>query len=388
MQQTISPLAPADRVSTLELFFDLVFVFTITQVSDLLLHAQTSTELARPFLLLTLIWWMYGGYAWLTNNVGTTRPLNRVLVLTAMAGFLVMALAVPQAFERDGLAFGLAYLLVNVIHAALFTRAPNQSARAILQIAPFNIGTALLVVLASVISPAWGWLCWVAAVAILAVVPFFGRVGDFAVEPAHFVERHGLVLLIALGESIISIGVGAADEPVTLALVLAAVLTLALNAALWWSYFAQDDQRAEHALRSVTGGERARMALYAYGYAHLIMIAGIVVLATGIKQEIAQLHAATPFTTSALLASGITLYLLGDVLFRRTIHVPSSRLRMGMALVSLLTIPLGVWAGGLAQVGALLVLFVIILGWEHAAAKSASRPTAQEPQRPDTMEVS
>ncbi len=369
MQQTISPLAPADRVSTLELFFDLVFVFTITQVSDLLLHAQTSTELARPFLLLTLIWWMYGGYAWLTNNVGTTRPLNRVLVLTAMAGFLVMALAVPHAFDRDGLAFGLAYLLVNVIHAALFTRAPNQSA-------------------ASVISPAWGWLCWVAAVAILAVVPFFGRVGDFAVEPAHFVERHGLVLLIALGESIISIGVGAADEPVTLALVLAAVLTLALNAALWWSYFAQDDQRAEHALRSVTGGERARMALYAYGYAHLIMIAGIVVLATGIKQEIAQLHAATPFTTSALLASGITLYLLGDVLFRRTIHVPSSRLRMGMALVSLLTIPLGVWAGGLAQVGALLVLFVIILGWEHAAAKSASRPTAQEPQRPDTMEVS
>jgi low temperature requirement protein LtrA len=175
--------------------------------------------LARPFLLLTLIWWMYGGYAWLTNNVGTTRPLNRVLVLTAMAGFLVMALAVPQAFERHGLAFGLAYLLVNVIHAALATRAPTQSARAILQIAPFNIGTALLAVLASAVPPAWSWLCWVAAVAILAVVPLFGRVGDFAVEPAHFVERHGLVLLIALGESIISIGVGAADEPVTLSLV-------------------------------------------------------------------------------------------------------------------------------------------------------------------------
>jgi low temperature requirement protein LtrA len=364
-----------------------VFVFTITQVSDLLLHAQTLVELARPFLLLTLIWWMYGGYAWLTNNVGTTRPLNRVLVLTAMAGFLVMALAVPQAFERDGLAFGLAYLLVNVIHAALFTRAPNQSARAILQIAPFNIGTALLVVLASAVPPAWSWLCWVAAVAILAVVPLFGRVGDFAVEPAHFVERHGLVLLIALGESIISIGVGAADEPVTLSLVTAAVLTLALNAALWWSYFAQDDQRAEHALRRVSGGERARMALYAFGYAHLIMIAGIVVLATGIKQEIAQLHAATSFTTSALLASGITLYLLGDVLFRRAVRIPSSRLRLGMALVSLVTIPLGMWAGGLVQVGGLLVLFILMLSWEHAAAKVASRQTAEELQQPDTVEV-
>ena len=121
--------------------------------------------------------------------------------------------------------------------------------------------------------------------------------------------------------------------------------------------------------------------------AHLIMIAGIVVLATGSKQEIAQLHAATSFATSALLASGITLYLLGDVLFRRTIRIPSSRLRLGMALVSLLTIPLGMWAGGLAQVGRLLVLFVIMLSWEHAAAKATSQQTAEEIQRPDTVEV-
>lgn len=386
MQQTISKLETSERVSTLELFFDLVFVFTITQVSDLLLHAHGLLEFARPVLLLALIWWMYGGYAWLTNNVGTTRLLSRILVLAAMACFLVMALATPQAFERDGLAFGLAYLLVNTIHAALFTQAPNQSARAIWRIAPFNIGTALLVVLASVVSPTWSWLCWVAAVAILAVVPFFGRVGDFAVEPAHFVERHGLVVLIALGESIISIGVGAADEPVTLELVLAAVLALALNAALFWSYFAQDDQQAEHALRSASGGERARMALYAFGYAHLIMIAGIVVLATGIKQEIAQLHAVTPMTTSALLASGITLYLVGDVLFRRVIHISSSYPRLIMALASLATIPLGMWAGGLTQVGALLVLLVIVLGWEHAALKVASQHATKELQQPDIVE--
>src|SRR5215213_9063360 len=139
--------ASAARVSTLELFFDLVFVFTITQVSELILHAHNLQEVARAFLVLAIIWWMYGGYAWLTNNVGTAQPLNRMLVLVAMAGFLVMALSVPQAFGRDGLAFGLAYLLVNVIHAALFTRAPNQSAQAIGRIAPFNIGTALLVVL-------------------------------------------------------------------------------------------------------------------------------------------------------------------------------------------------------------------------------------------------
>jgi len=111
------------------------------------------------------------------------------------------------------------------------------------------------------------------------------------------------------------------------------------------------------------------MALYAFGYAHLIMIAGIVLMATGVKQLIAQLHEATPLATSALLAIGIALYLLGDVLFRRAIRIPSSRLRLSTALVSLLTMPLGIWAGGLAQVCALLVLFVVILTWEHAAAK-------------------
>jgi low temperature requirement protein LtrA len=358
---------PAVRVSTLELFFDLVFVFTITQVSDLILHAHALLEVAGAFLVLTLIWWMYGGYAWLTNNVGTTQPLNRFLVLTAMAGFLVMALSVPQAFGRDGLAFGLAYLLVNVIHAALFTRAPDtSSAQAIWRIAPFNIGTASLIVLAGVVTPPWNSLLWIGAVAVLATVPFFGKVGDFAIQPAHFVERHGLVLIIALGESIISIGVGAAGEPVSLSLVTAAVLALALTAALWWSYFSQDEQLAEHALNSVSGGARARMALYAFGYAQLIMIAGIVLMAAGIKQLIQHLHEPTSLTTSVLLASGIALYLLGDVVFRRSVHIPSSRPRLIMMVVSLATIPLGVWAGGLIQVVALLLLFIITLSWERA----------------------
>ena len=238
--------ASAARVSTLELFFDLVFVFTITQVSELILRAHNIQEVARAFLVLAIIWWMYGGYAWLTNNVGTAQPLNRVLVLVAMAGFLVMALSVPQVFGRDGLAFGLAYLLVNVIHAALLTHAPDHSsARAIWRIAPFNIGTALLVVIAGLVSPAWNLLFWITAVGVLVAVPLFGKVSGFSVQPAHFVERHGLVLLIALGESVVSIGVGAAGAPVTFELVTAAVLTLALPAALWWSYFDRDDQRAE-----------------------------------------------------------------------------------------------------------------------------------------------
>ena len=369
MEPTPRPdTGPVTRVSTLELFFDLVFVFTITQVSDLTLHARGPLELLRPLLVLALIWWMYGGYAWLTNNVGTAQALNQVLVLTAMAAFLVMALAVPEAFGRDGLAFGLAYLLVNCIHAALFTRAPDQSsARAIWQIAPFNISTALLVVVAALLPPAWGWLCWAGAVLVLATVPFFGKSDSFAVQPAHFVERHGLVVIIALGESIIAIGVGAAGAPLTLTLIVAAVLTLALNAALWWSYFSQDERLAEHALASVDGGQRARMALYAFGYAHLLMVAGIVLLATGIKQVIGQPQDAEPLATSAMLASGVALYLGGDVLFRRAVRIPARSARLVAAFASLLTIPLGQWAGGLAQIGGLLAVFGALLAFEHAA---------------------
>ncbi len=367
--------ASTARVSTLELFFDLVFVFTITQVSDLIVHAHALQEVARAFLVLVIIWWMYGGYAWLTNNIGMAQPLNRFLVLTAMGSFLVMALAVPRAFDGDGLAFGLAYLLVNLIHAALFTRAPNESsARAIWRIAPFNVGTALLVVAAGLLSPDWNWLLWLAAVAVLAIVPFFGKIGGFAIQPAHFVERHGLVLIIAFGESIISIGVGAAGEPVTIELVAAALLALALTAALWWSYFDRDDQQAEHALNRADSDERSRMALYAFGYAHLLMIAGVVLTAAGVKLLIEQLHEAPHLASSILLACGIALYLLGDVVFRRIIHIPSSHLRLGVALLSLLTIPVGMWAGGLAQVGALLALLVLALIWERVAP---GRPSEQ-----------
>jgi low temperature requirement protein LtrA len=376
MQASISPTdsTPVSRVSTLELFFDLVFVFTITQVSHLILEAHSFGEVLKAFLVLSLTWWMYGAYAWLTNNVGTRHPLNRLLIFTAMAGFLVMALAVPHAFDGDGLAFGLAYLMVNVIHTLLFTRALDpSSSRAIWRIAPINIGTALLVVGAGFMSQEWNWLLWVGAVAILLSIPWLGGARGFALQPTHFVERHGLVLIIALGESIISIGVGAEGEAVTPSLVTAVVLTLALIAALWWSYFARDEERAEHTLSHATLLERGRMALLAFGYAYLGMITGIVLLAAGIHHIIDHLHEPTTLTASALLASGVSVYLLGDVLFRRFLHITFSRLRFLIALVSLATIPIGLWAGGKVQVAVLLgLMIVIIVGEKMVRQKLAS----------------
>lgn len=379
MQTSISPTdsTPVSRVSTLELFFDLVFVFTITQVSHLILEAHSIGEVLKAFLVLTLTWWMYGGYAWLTNNVGTTRPLNRLLVLTAMASFLVMALAIPHAFEQDGLAFGLAFLLVNIIHALLFSRAPDpSSAQAIWRIAPLNIGTALLVVIASLVPQEWNWLLWATAVGLLIAVPWISPPGGFAIQPAHFAERHGLVLIIALGESIISIGVGAEGEAVTPLLITAVVLMLSLIAALWWSYFDQDEQRAEHALSHAQGNERGRMALFGFGYAFLVMIGGIVLLAAGIHHIIDHLHEPPTLTASALLASGIAVYFMGDVFFRRSVRIPFSRLRFLMAFVSLATIPIGLWAGSLVQVTSLLGLMIVVIVGEKMAQKAKYAPVS------------
>ncbi len=358
------PLAP--RVTSLELFFDLVFVFTITQVSEYLLHAHDARHYVEAFLVLTITWWMYGGYAWLTNNVGTRHPVNRVLLLMAMGGFLVMAMATPAAFGQDALVFGLAYLVVNLVHAALFTRAPNESSRAIWRIAPINVGVALLIVGASFLPEEWTAAPWVLAIIVLLALPLKTASG-FVMEPKHFVERHGLVLLIALGESVVSIGLGALGRPVSGELLLAALLTLGLIAALWWAYFDRDEARAEHALVHAETGARSRMGLLAFGYAELVMIGGFVSAAAGIKLVIEHLDETLPVSASVLLAAGVGVYLFGSVLFRLYCGLRPGAARVAAGCACAVSVPLGLVAGGLAQIGALLALLLAMLIVERPA---------------------
>src|SRR5438094_3036891 len=137
----------AGRVTTLELFFDLVFVFTITQLTAVLYHAPTLRSVVQVVLMLGVIWWMYGGYAWMTNAVSAHTTNRRLLLLGGMTGYFVLALAIPHAFSSSGLAFGLAYLVIVSVHSTLFTRASSQSAaRAILTLAPFNLASAIVLV--------------------------------------------------------------------------------------------------------------------------------------------------------------------------------------------------------------------------------------------------
>ena len=367
----------ATRVSTLELFFDLVFVFTITQLTTVLYREPTLLGLLQVSLMLGVIWWMYGGYAWLTNAVAPDRAERQLVLLGGMAAFLILALAIPRAFSGSGLAFGLAYLAVVAVHAALFTRASSESVvRAILRLAPFNLATALLVLLAGAIGGAAEYVLWALAFALEWVTPRLAGNSGFEIAPAHFVERHELVVLIAIGESVVAVGSGILGVPVDAPLAGVAVLGLLLNACLWWAYFGGDDGRAEQALATAPRERRPTLALNAFGYWHLLLLFGIIAVAAGLRAATGHAFAHLAVARALALAGGVALFLLGDVLFRRELAIGPGRWRAAVAALALATIPLGVAVAAVAQLAALVALLVAGFAAERAAA-SRQKPEAK-----------
>jgi low temperature requirement protein LtrA len=353
------------RVTTLELFFDLVFVFAITQVAHLVSHAHGALDFLRALLVLTVVWWMYGGFAWLTNNVALDRLAHRVLLLVAMSAFLVVALRIPLVAGRHGAAFGLAYLTIVLVHAALFTRAPNASARAIRSVLPFNVVLAALILVSGLVEPAWNWTPLAGAAMAIVVTTTARRERGFSINPSHFAERHGLVVLIALGESVVAIGTGAAGQPLTLSLLAAMGLGIALAACVWWTYFDADDTGGEHAMARAAGPERAALAIRAYYYAHLLMIGGIVTAAAGMARVIADASRGEAPAEAWLLSSGIAVYLLGESAFRLTLRIAPTGTRLSGAALVLATGPIAARAGSLAQLVTVVVILVLMLTLEH-----------------------
>jgi low temperature requirement protein LtrA len=234
------------NVSSIELFFDLVFVFVITQVTQLVEHAHGTMDFLRALLVLVPIWWMYAGYAWLTNNVRVTWQMRLVLI-AAMAGFLVMAMAIPEVFGAGALTFGLSYLFVVALHLGAFAlKGQGAAAKAIFGVAPFNLGASALLIGAAFIDARWVWVLFLAASSLFVAATVLRRERRFTLNAAHFAERHGGIILIALGESVIAIAMGAsASNPSFKGEWLAGVvLSLVLVASLWWSYFDREDRRA------------------------------------------------------------------------------------------------------------------------------------------------
>jgi low temperature requirement protein LtrA len=301
-----APAPPEERqgVSTLELFFDLVFVFTITQLTGVLVREPSWKGLLQVALMLGVIFWMYGGYAWLTNAVAPDRLTRRLTLLGGMAGFFVVALATPRAFAGSGTAFGLAYVAVVLVHLGMFARSSRVSVvKAIIGLAPFNLFTALLVLAGGVLGGTAQYLLWGAAVTLEWISPKIIDDSGFVIEPGHFVERHGLVVLVAIGESVIAVGIGAARLAVNAELVAAAILGLSLSACLWWSYFGSDDGSAERALDDAPTEKRPKLAVDAFGYWHLLILLGIIAMAFALRTATGHAFAALP-QAQAIRAGG------------------------------------------------------------------------------------
>jgi low temperature requirement protein LtrA len=369
---------PADdvRVSTLELFFDLVFVFTITQLTSVLAHHPDAGGLVRVLLLLVVIWWMYGGYAWLTNVVAPDRFGYQLLLLGGMASFFVLSLAVPSAFARGGTAFGAAYLVVVLIHAGLFTRSQRgASAIAILRLAPLNLAAAIAILAAGLVGGPARWVLWGAAVAVILLPSLRTPDPRFELAPGHFVERHGLVVIVALGESVVAAGIGARGHQLTLGLTLAAVLGLALSACLWWTNFGRDeDARALAAMTRAPHADRARLALRAFYHWYLLMLLGILVAASSLQGAIGRPFASLSPAHSLALGGGVACFMAGNALFRHTLGIGSQRWRILAGGLALASVPVGTSVSAVAQLGALVAAILVSLAAEVRVASRTATP--------------
>ncbi len=364
-------------MTTIELFFDLVFAFTLTQLTALLARRLTAAGLAQVLLIFGLLWWMYAGYAWLTNTRAPVSAASRILLLAGMAGFLAAGLAIPRGLGPGGLVLGLGYLVAVAVHAILYYRV-NPG---IVKVAIFNLASALLVVAAGVIGVTdgqagqAGYALWAAALAIQISSPLVVHPGGrFEIRPAHFAERHGALIIVAIGESVAAIGVGAAGLPVSASLVTASVLGLALAAVLWWAYFGTgDDGRGERSMRAARPADRPGLALAAYFYAHIPLLLGIVLVAVGMRAAIragGQPH----LTTALVLGGGAALFFAGEAAFRRALRTGRIMLCVTGAVFALLTSALGATVAIEAQQAMLAAGLAVVLALDARTAAPAAAP--------------
>ncbi|MBJ7519653.1 MAG: low temperature requirement protein A [Solirubrobacteraceae bacterium] len=356
------------RVKPLELFFDLVFVLALTQVTALLAAQPTWEGFAKAMLIMALLWWTWVGYAWLTSVVDPEEGAVRFAMFAAMGALIIAALCVPEAFDDRALLFACAYGGVRFAHIWLFWLASRDDPKLRSSVAGLAVSTAIgvsLIVGASFLDAEVQGAVWALALVIDYGGPLlFGQDG-WTIAPGHYAERHGLILIIALGESIVAIGVGAEGIEIGTGEVLAAVGGIAIASALWWLYFDVVALVAERRLASAEKGrEQNGIARDSYSYLHLPMMIGIVLCALGLKKTIEHVEDPLKLVPAVALLGGPALYLLGHVAFRwRNVHRFSVQ-RLVIAAVLLALIPLTRDLAALPIVGIIVALLWLLIAYE------------------------
>jgi len=379
-------LREGERVTPLELFFDLVFVLAITQCTALMSHHPSWSGLAQGLLVLGMLWWAWVGYAWLTSVVDPEEDAARLVIFGAMAALLLVALCVPEAFEDLALVFALSYGAVRVAHIGLFMLASPDDDELRHSVIGLGASTAVAVSLlaaASLFDGVAQGALWALALFLDMAGPYFIRPEGWRLVPEHFAERHGLIVIIALGESIVAIGVGAAGA-LSFGIGTAAVLGVALTAAMWWVYF---DVVAIVSGRRLAEAERGRvqneMARDSYSYLHLLMVAGTVLVALGLKKTIGHYDDNLDAVPAFALLGGLAVYLLGHVAFRYR-HVKTiNRQRLLLAAVLLLLVPVAVELPALATLAIANLLLWAMIVYETRSYGEGR----QQVRRPEAAEV-
>ncbi|MGZ4753205.1 MAG: low temperature requirement protein A, partial [Oryzihumus sp.] len=342
-------------------------------------------------LLLLLLWWMYGGYAWLTNAAPPVTPRRRTLLVMGMSGLFVTALAIPHAYGSDRIVFACGYLLVVIMHAGMYVSEATRITRGmVVQLLGWNMAGALLGIVGALFFKdilVWWWLgSFVVAVVLPRLFsvtalnqPEVDGGPSFELVPGHFVERHGLMLLVALGESVLAIGIGLGTgvDSIGLDRIAFAAISLLLATTLYWAYFGVgEDARAEAALDAMPAARGQAAALAAYGYAFWVVLGGIVLSAAGLHHALAHPTSRLSWEYAGQLCVGVGMFWVGLGLFRLTLGLPGALPRLGGGVVLGAVIVVGARVSGLV---ALLCLLggsaALVLFEERGSAREAVKET-------------
>jgi len=355
------------KTSYLELFFDLVFVFAFTQVTALILEDTSPQGFARAALVLAMVWWAWSAYAWMTNAVDVENAVTRLIMFAAMVAGFFMALAVPDAFQDEAAWFAVAYFAVRVLQPALYlwgVRDEPETFGVLLRLTPWFVIAAFVALVGGFVDPDYRAWVWVASLVIDVIGTLTAARGDWHVSPSHFAERFALIVIIALGESIVAIGVGTSHLTRDATYAISVVVAFAGVAALWWAYFDFTAVAAERSLRRASGRDRSALARDVFTYFHYPLVLGVILYAVAAKKTLE--HPRDPLSNAGrwALGLGIALFLVGFALMRFRVirRVAWERLAAAAAILVIAVLLDG--ADAIVTLGVVIVILVFSIALE------------------------
>jgi low temperature requirement protein LtrA len=380
--------AGPQRTTTVELFFDLVYVFAITQLSHLILGNLTVGGVARAAFLLVVIWWAWIYTTWMANWFDPASTSVRAVLTGVMLASLLMAAAVPDAFGDDGLLFAASYVALQVGRnlTAMTLLSRDHRLRDIFErLVVWSVVSGALWLAGAALDGDQRLILWIPALALDLIAPFArywlpgrgpGATTDWDVEGAHFAERCQLFIIITLGESIVLTGANATDSGLTSTVLACLVVAFLETVALWWLYFGTPAERSHAAVTK--SHDPGRVARDAYTYVHVLIVAGIIATAAGDGLLIAHPHDSLHGVGLAVLLGGPALFLLGESVFQWLTTRTANAKRLATAAILVALAPVGTHLSALALAAVVTGLLTGLASWEarSPALRRIERPAA------------